>query len=508
MLDHIIDQVTEKVNQKLPKMVSDLQESLSFADLEHGLIGLLQEVVGIVVSPVLNQVFQDEALLFGLRQAAGSMGYRYKEHRPLTVRILEGVEVEVSSPYFVKRGRKRGRKKRGPNGRGCHLLLDVLGFIGQCSPEFVDEAVKLALLCPSFEVATQVLDARQIKLDKKTLRRLCKALGELGLEQRATIALKDELSFSGRTVYIGIDGGRMRTCPRAARRRVREPKRGRKPKGKKYPRYDTPWREPKLFTIYMLDEKGRVEKSWTPIHDATRGNADLPVRCTQTGLMFEMLEATLLELPLQQADRVVFIADGAEWIWPRVERLIWRLGVPPSKAIQILDYYHNSETLFELVQLQPKLKEKAQRALYETWKTWMWNGELLKLRPACACCLTHADRKEVLQQLRGKKRKQAITSLNHFDRHAHLPVPMADRSNALSYLQRTGPSHLSACHAQAGRKWTRRKRHPSCHQSSDQSTRHVLEKRHGRILPVSALTVDLWKMAYLLPECHRTIPNG
>ena len=309
MLDHIIDQVTEKVNQKLPKMVSDLQESLSFADLEHGLIGLLQEVVGIVVSPVLNQVFQDEALLFGLRQAAGSMGYRYKEHRPLTVRILEGVEVEVSSPYFVKRGRKRGRKKRGPNGRGCHLLLDVLGFIGRCSPEFVDEAVKLALLCPSFEVATQVLDARQIKLDKKTLRRLCKALGELGLEQRATIALKDELSFSGRTVYIGIDGGRMR---------MREPKRGRKPKlGKKYPRYDTPWREPKLFTIYMLDEKGRVEKSWTPIHDATRGNADL---------MFEMLEATLLELPLQQADRVVFIADGAEWIWPRVERLDLEVG--------------------------------------------------------------------------------------------------------------------------------------------------------------------------------------
>ncbi len=54
MLDHIIDQVAEKVNQKLPKMVSDLQESLSFADLEHGLIGLLQEVVGIVVSPVLG----------------------------------------------------------------------------------------------------------------------------------------------------------------------------------------------------------------------------------------------------------------------------------------------------------------------------------------------------------------------------------------------------------------------------------------------------------------------
>ena len=129
---------------------------------------------------------------------------------------------------------------------------------------------------------------------------MCKALGKVGLEQRATVALEKKISFVGRTVYIGIDGGRMR-----------EPKRGRKPKGKKYAGYDTPWREPKLFAIYMLDEK-----PFAPIHDATRGNADA---------MLEMLEATLLELPLQQADRIVFIADGAEWIWPRVERLIWRL---------------------------------------------------------------------------------------------------------------------------------------------------------------------------------------
>ena len=87
-------------------------------------------------------------MLFRLRQAAGSMGYKYKEHRDLRVRVLEGVEVQVSSPYFIKKARKRGRKKRGPNGRGCHLLLEVLGFIGQCSPEFVDEAVKLACCVP------------------------------------------------------------------------------------------------------------------------------------------------------------------------------------------------------------------------------------------------------------------------------------------------------------------------------------------------------------------------
>ena len=74
-----------------------MKKVLSFGGFEHGLIGLIQGVVGIIVSPVLNQVFQDEALLYRLRQAAGSMGYKYKEHRPLTVRVLEGVEEEVGS---------------------------------------------------------------------------------------------------------------------------------------------------------------------------------------------------------------------------------------------------------------------------------------------------------------------------------------------------------------------------------------------------------------------------
>lgn len=389
MLDTIVDQITAKVKGNLPDLVSSLNEDLSFGDFEHSLSRLVQDIVGVVVSPVLNGVLQDEGLLLRLREAAGCIGYRYKEHRWITVRVLEGVKVRVYSPYFIKKAPKRGRKKSGPNGRGCHLFLDVLGFIGLSSPAFVDEVVKLALLCPSFDVARQVLAARDIQLDKKTLRRLCKALGKVGLEQRATVALEDEVSFTGRTVYVGIDGGRMR---------MREPKRGRKPKGKKHARYDTPWKEPKLFTIYTLDEKGRVEKSWAPIHDATLGNADA---------MFEMLEETLLALPLKEANRIVFIADGGKWIWPRVERLIWKLGLPPAKVIQILDYYHNSETLWELVQLQPKLSEKAQRALYENWKTLMWNGDLSTLR------------KEVLQHLRGKKRKDAIKSLNHFDRHAH-----------------------------------------------------------------------------------------
>ena len=388
MLDTILQEIREKVKNTLPSLIGNLEETLRLEEFERSLRSLTQEITGTVMGPVLNQVLHDESLLKRLREAAGTMGYKYKAHRPLTVRVLDGVEVAVQSPYFTKKGRKRGKKKRGPNGRGCHLLLEVLGFIGQSSPTLVEEGVQLALLCPSFEVARQMLDARQITLDKKTLRRLCNALGELGLEQRATVGLEADPDLTGKTLYVGIDGGRLRT---------RVAKRGPIPEGKKRAGFTTPWREPKLFTLYTLDENGRTDLEWCPFHDATLGDADA---------VFALLEATLRQLPLDQIERIVFLGDGAEWIWPRVGQLIWKLGFPPDKAVQILDYYHNIETLWEVVQLQPKRSPKQQRACFKKWKSLLWEGNRDQLR------------QEVLPALRGKKRKQALNALIHFEKHA------------------------------------------------------------------------------------------
>ncbi len=102
----------------------------------------------------------------------------------------------------------------------------------------------------------------------------------------------------------------------------------------------------------------------------------------------------------------MFLGDGAEWIWPRVGQLIWKLGIPPDKAVQILDYYHNTEILWTLVQLQPKLSEKQQRACFKKWKTLLWEGKGDQLP------------QQVRPALRGKKRKKALTALAHFEHHA------------------------------------------------------------------------------------------
>ena len=116
MLTTIVQDITAKVKVQLPLLVEDLEETLSFEAFERALRGLTQDLIVQVVEPVLNQVLQDEAVLRRLRQGAGTIGYKYKEHRPLTVRVVEGVKVQVQSPYFTKKARKRGKKKRGPMG--------------------------------------------------------------------------------------------------------------------------------------------------------------------------------------------------------------------------------------------------------------------------------------------------------------------------------------------------------------------------------------------------------
>jgi hypothetical protein len=387
MREVIVQRIAQKVKDKMSECVLALQETLCFEEMERSVQRLTQEVVREVSQGVLEEVLADPGLLPRLKAAAGVLGYRFVGYRRVHVRILLGVDLGIESPYFVRVGSKRGRKKPGPNGRGCHLLLEVLGFIGRISPLLGEELVQMALLCPSLEVAREILEGRQISVDAKTLRRVCRLWGKRGMTQRSTIALEDGVSVAGRTVCIGIDGGRLRT---------RKPKRGRKRASQKRKGYETPWREPKVFTIYVLDAQGRVDRSWTPIHEATLGDADA---------MCALLEATLRALDIQQAIGVVFLGDGAPWIWERVESLKQTLGLSPDQVVEVLDYYHVTSDLWKLVQMQPGLSETQQKTCYAAWKQLLWEGKHSPLR------------RVVLKALRGNVRKEATSTLDHFQKH-------------------------------------------------------------------------------------------
>jgi hypothetical protein len=173
---------------------------------------------------MLNTLLLAGVFLSKLKIYAGTCGLRFKEYRYITVTLSNGQQIQVKSPYFMKAKPHSRRKKRGPNGSGSHVGLKVLGFIGQISPDLLADALQTALLCPSYEVASTVLKGRGISLDVKTLRRLCQLAGNLDVELRGRISLRGNENLRGRTLVIGIDGGRLRE-----RRR----KRGRKAKGLK-----------------------------------------------------------------------------------------------------------------------------------------------------------------------------------------------------------------------------------------------------------------------------------
>ncbi|MEZ6058466.1 MAG: hypothetical protein R3C01_17330 [Planctomycetaceae bacterium] len=68
-------------------------------------------------------------------------------------------------------------------------------------------------------------------------------------------------------------------------------------------------REPRLFIIYPVDDEGRMAADFAPIIDGTLASCDR---------LFEILQAYLSSINIAQASRVLFVADGATWIWRRI----------------------------------------------------------------------------------------------------------------------------------------------------------------------------------------------
>jgi hypothetical protein len=194
------------------------------------------------------------------------------------------------------------------------------------------EVSLLAAMLGSLEEAQDVLAHRGVALDTKTIRTIAYRYAARArlVQQVENVAFED--TVAGRRVVISSDGGRLR---------LRETKRGPKTnKGRK--RYTGAWREPKVLIIYVVDAAGKRDASFAPVIDATLKGPDA---------VFALLRSYLQRLAITQADRVLFIADGAPWIWKRVPLLVHEL----------LDFYHAMEHLGQVAALRKdwRAKERA-----------------------------------------------------------------------------------------------------------------------------------------------------
>jgi hypothetical protein len=91
------------------------------------------------------------------------------------------------------------------------------------------------------------------------------------------------------------------------------------------------WREPKLLIVFETDAKGRMAQGYRPIIDGTLRGPDA---------LIELLAFHLHRLGAAAAKVVTITADGAPWIWARLDWGVAQVGLEPARVAEILDWCH------------------------------------------------------------------------------------------------------------------------------------------------------------------------
>lgn len=234
--------------------------------------------------------------------------------------------------------------------------MTLLGILAHHTPLAANETAQLATAFCSFEEAVSALAVRGRTIDIKTLRCLTYHFADAARITQATLVDKFPTTVANKRCVISVDGGRIR---------IRKNKRGQKTKKNRH-RFKADWQEPKLLHIWLIDENGKIRRDFSPWIDGTLKGADT---------VFILLSYYLKALTITAADQILFIADGAPWIWNRLPALIENLMLDPAKVYQILDFYHAIEHLSSVAKLCKKWSPKRQNQWVRRMKGYLWNGK-------------------------------------------------------------------------------------------------------------------------------------
>ncbi len=295
---------------------------------ECSIAALTNKLAGLLLAEAMQASIEDPENRSKARSLTQGAGHTIKDQgrRDVTLRTTCG-QVEIRLTYF---SRNCDRDKAG---KGMYPLLVLWGVHDRCTAGIVAEISKLVAILGSLEEVEQVLFDRGQPLDIKTIRAMAYRFATRARAAQRAGSLNWGETVAGRRVVLSTDGGRIR---------IRTNKRGPKTaKGRN--RYRTDWREPKLLIIYVVDEVGHMNRDFLAVIDGTLGGPDA---------IFKLMEFYLRELNIATADKILFVADGARWIWNRVQALLQRLEIKPEQTNELVDFYHAVEHLGKIAALQ------------------------------------------------------------------------------------------------------------------------------------------------------------
>jgi len=272
----IIAKINEFIQERLIGQLDDFTEELKEGSLyrfESGLSGLMDEFYNLVAGEVL--AVSAEKSVGVLEAKAREQRLGKLERRAMSVQIKTGHYVRVEGVYA----------KKVPLGfpGSRHLLASHWKMIKGASPSYYSAVCMLGVLSPSFEVAGKILDLQGVAYNLDRIQQLSHAVARHCQGRQAELSRDVGESLKGLRVVIGIDGGRTR---------MREYKGKKNAKGNAT--FNTPWKEPKMFVIDVLNEEGIVNRHKLPIYGCLFGDDEL----------IALLASHLQGLDIEQATQV------------------------------------------------------------------------------------------------------------------------------------------------------------------------------------------------------------
>lgn len=331
-LSTLLSNFKEKVTKLLD--IKNLSEwsAQTFKGREEEIRNIALTLAGECVAVLLNKLSNSQSALdTAISQTKIVSNQAMRKHGNYTRHILTvgNVKVTLSLPYVVER-HKQSHQKGKYLKLGFCPFLKWLGIEEGLTPYVWTTITKYGAMAGSYEAARTILTDWGINVSLKRIERITYHFGKIALNLRQSKLKSLEMGslptlnvLKDQRVVIAVDGGRTR---------VRINKKGKRKLKTNRLGFTGKWIEPKLLTIYTVDERGKKIKT-----------SSLPITNDGTYLNYEelikLLEMYLVNLGISQAKEVLLVADGAEWIWKHIPPLLKKIKCP-IPTYQLLDFYH------------------------------------------------------------------------------------------------------------------------------------------------------------------------
>ena len=333
---------TELIEELVQKIEARLPDNATMTDMERQTKALMNEVGNRVLKQTVESANPKYAEPFVVCECGGEAKYKWKR---------EGHFHTIYGKIVLKRGYYLCSRCHS----GCYPLDQRLGLRpNQLSQELSRLVAMTGVSMPFMAGRNLFEELTQVSVSDQAMRKATQAVGQQIERQESE----------------WIEQGRDESFLLKQKREVRHPRRlyGSLDATKVHIRDDKEhrWRDLKIGAFY--EARGRPPSSpegkWTIKAEKMHYFADI----CQAKEFSPLVWGHGVEQNAQLAHELIFVCDGAEWIWNIVDEQF------PS-AIQILDWFHASEYLMPVAQTVYPEAEQQQLWVTET-KTLLWAGDI------------------------------------------------------------------------------------------------------------------------------------